>query len=307
MRKICFGLFFVLIVNLRCGASPVLDYFGKLTDETGNSLSNGVYSLDFRIWDNEHLSSTTNLIWSRRYDVAVEGGHFNVSLGDQAMLIDGDSCAVNSIEYAFSESNRYVGITLLPSAVELTPRQRMLSSPYALSSKCSINSYLFEGRTPQSVSPAGTIVAFAGEACPNGWLLCAGAALESSDYPSLFASIGTAWGDASDDSDPDTDFRLPDCRGKFLRAVSASSGMDSDADTRVALNIGGNSGNAVGSYQEDQFKNHDHSYKIENGRVSHADGGNKGADNNEGDNTVGITGGSETRPVNVFVNYIIKY
>src|SRR5262249_48966563 len=44
------------------------------------------------------------------------------------------------------------------------------------------------------VTPVGSLVAFAGAAVPNGWLLCDGRAVSRTKFSALFAAIGTAWG-----------------------------------------------------------------------------------------------------------------
>lgn len=106
--------------------------------------------------------------------------------------------------------------------------------------------------------PAGTVVAFAGKTIPKGWLLCDGKVISrKGEYQALFDSIGTAHGQG----DGSTTFHLPDYRGLFLRGVlnNRSTNIEPDAINRVAANIGGNSGNQVGSYQLDDFKTHNHS------------------------------------------------
>ena len=57
----------------------------------------------------------------------------------------------------------------------------------------------------------GTIVAYGGTTAPDGWLLCDGSAVSRSEYPRLFAVIGTAFG-AGDGS---TTFNLPDLQQRF--------------------------------------------------------------------------------------------
>ena len=147
--------------------------------------------------------------------------------------------------------------------------------------------------------------------CPDGWLMCDGRGLNSYDYPKLFTAIGTIWGDASEDSDPYTDFRLPDCRGSFLRGVSGASGIDPDIDDRVALNLGGNVGNAVGSFQNDELKSHVHDYQRASG--SSACGAVFWIEDKNTANDVWVSrfstsmGGAETRPKNIAVNFFIKY
>jgi len=154
------------------------------------------------------------------------------------------------------------------------------------------------------VTPVGTIEAYGGTTAPAGWLLCDGANVSRSTYADLFAVIGTSFG-AGSASDTNT-FTLPDLRGRFLRGVSAGSGNDPDAASRVASATGGNTGNAVGSYQTDDLESHTH------GVDQHATQNRCGSSACSVPTVAvsgqsGATGGNETRPVNVYVNYIIKY
>lgn len=57
----------------------------------------------------------------------------------------------------------------------------------------------------------GTIVAYGGTTAPDGWLLCDGSAVSRSEYPQLFAVIGTAFG-AGDGS---TTFNVPNLQQRF--------------------------------------------------------------------------------------------
>lgn len=174
--------------------------------------------------------------------------------------------------------------------------------------------YLF-----QRLVPAGVIAPYGGTSAPSGWLACNGASVSRTTYAALFSAIGTAYGTASG-----TTFRLPDLRGRFLRGTNTfggASGLDPDAATRTAMSTGGNTGDAVGSVQGDEFASHNHG----GGNHDHlaiaaagSDGGSGalvgGTDTaiNDGQDTVSASGtiittqgGNETRPINAYVNYII--
>ncbi|MEN0045501.1 MAG: tail fiber protein [Bacteroidota bacterium] len=186
------------------------------------------------------------------------------------------------------------------------------------------NDLYVEGRVKDQfgyVNPVGTINAFGGAAAPEGWLVCDGSAVRRDLYADLFVVIGTNWG-AGDGS---TTFNLPDLRGQFLRGVSGSSSEDPNRNNRTAKYSGGNTGNNTGSYQSDEFRSHNHTYNdiffsqginsIPNGISSTSvpqDFGTRGEPdfNNVGAQflrTSSSRGGSETRPKNAYVNYIIKY
>ena len=182
------------------------------------------------------------------------------------------------------------------------------------------------GLESNSGSPVGEVTAFAGSTntIPDGWLLCDGTPLNSTNYPALHAAIGSAWGDASDDGDSSSDFRLPDLRGRFLRGVSGSTTHDLDSNLRQVSGVGGNSGNDVGSHQEDAIRNITGSF---NGGPTYASPNANGAfteheasyqtqpgsGRTQKHTTVILNAyrvvptGSDNRPKNVYVNYIIKY
>ena len=170
--------------------------------------------------------------------------------------------------------------------------------------------------------PPGTILAYAGtkESLSKleaiGWAVCDGTLCDRTKpkYQRLFTAIGTSWG-----GDGGNQFAVPDLRGMFLRGVSDISNADPDAVTREKarpdLNSSGNGGNAVGSKQGDDVKSHSHKYL--DAHYAEIQCGNQGLFGNQGasdaDNgrctTEQVTfpaGGSESRPKNVYVYYIIK-
>ncbi|MBP8178734.1 MAG: tail fiber protein [Spirochaetes bacterium] len=171
--------------------------------------------------------------------------------------------------------------------------------------------------TPQM--PSGCIMAYGGTTAPSGWLACDGSAVSRTTYAALYAVIGNAYGSG----DGSTTFNLPDLRGRFLRGVDGTAGNDPDKATRTASNSGGNTGNNIGSLQTDNNKLHNHNLMVNNtmsGNTTCHTNSYLCSDDSEGGslwqistgylaNTVSIanTGGSEARPVNVYVNYIIKY
>lgn len=61
----------------------------------------------------------------------------------------------------------------------------------------------------QNSAPVGSVICFAGANLPNGWLLCYGQAVSRADFPDLFSTIGTLYGNG----DGATTFNVPDFRG----------------------------------------------------------------------------------------------
>lgn len=68
----------------------------------------------------------------------------------------------------------------------------------------------------------GSVMAFAVNSAPTGWLAANGQAVSRNIYARLFSRIGTTWG-AGDGS---TTFNLPDARGEFIRGWDNGRGVD---------------------------------------------------------------------------------
>lgn len=164
--------------------------------------------------------------------------------------------------------------------------------------------------------PAGLIVAFGGDSTkiPAGWRHCNGQLLTRDGvdpasgipYSRLFDAIGTAWG-----SDNANTFRLPDLRGLFLRGVDPTSATDVEANMRRRLYPGGNSGNRVGSYQQDTVGSHRHTANVHVQNLNLSTSGqntllNRASTGNEVKTSSFDGLGPETRPKNAYVFYIIK-
>ncbi|SFG37360.1 tail fiber protein [Neptunomonas qingdaonensis] len=179
--------------------------------------------------------------------------------------------------------------------------------------------------------PVGSIMPFGGEITTDvrnklhelGWLPCTGEPVSRNEFKELFSVIGTAWGAPGSLS-----YNLPDLRGRFIRGVDGNSGQDLESTKRVSSNKGGNSGNMVGSYQNESTRMPTNSWDISDGSHTHTTNGKPwiaGA-SKEGSfpsgtehplSTPSITGGShghsinggdaETRPKNVYVNWLIRF
>jgi microcystin-dependent protein len=187
-------------------------------------------------------------------------------------------------------------------------------------------------------APIGSIVAYAGPIdtaweTANGWMLCDGRLLDRSDplYVSLFDAIGFSWG-----GDLVERFHLPDLGGYFLRGVALRKDQDRDPDSdrRTANHTGGHTGNQVGSVQgwatalpprEQAFVlsdagRHHHILDFELDATRDVDsvantvaypapsGAPPHTTDTAGLHTHVLTGGHrETRPINAYVHWIIRF
>jgi microcystin-dependent protein len=122
-----------------------------------------------------------------------------------------------------------------------------------------------------------------------GWLYCNGAAVSRTTYADLFAVIGTTYG-VGDNS---TTFNLPDLRGVFLRGLDDGKGYDS--------------GRAIGTYQADDNRAHTHTVS---GLVASGTGRDNlfsGTALNQGVTVTSSSSGSEARPKNIAIHYVISH
>lgn len=98
-------------------------------------------------------------------------------------------------------------------------------------------------------------------------------------------------------------YAAPDFRGMFLRGLDAAGTWDLDVTQRWS-SISGLSGANLGTFEYEQFLLHYHTVVDKQQAPGSFKGG--GTVDIVSENS-GTTGGSETRPVNAVVNYIIKY
>lgn len=288
---------------------------GTLKDANSAAVDDGAYDVTFRLYN---TSSGGTAVWEETANVQVSGGVYSHRLGSVEALDASD----------FSET-LFVGVEV--NGVELSPRTELTYAPYTLNTQ-------FAARAGNGV-PAGSMMPFAGplNRVPDDYIPCDGRALSSSEYPELFAAIGTAWGNGTTgigSQNGNTDFNVPDSRGVFLRGWDNGRGLDN--------------GRSLASYQADDNRSHSHSfsgsgstdpagshthsitrrgnpednaYDANNSKASESSAattdrstvgsfstGSAGehTHNVNISGTIGSSGGGEARPKNIAVLYIIK-
>ena len=142
--------------------------------------------------------------------------------------------------------------------------------------------------------PAGTIISFAGDTVPDGYLLCDGSELSQTTYADLFANIGSTWDTTAGVASPTAgNFRLPPSDigglGLYMRGTGATNGV-------------------VGTYQADVFKAHTHGFALHgNSPVVTSKSASSGDVYRSAGVTYSTGDATETRPRSITVMMCIKY
>jgi len=277
--------------------------------QSGFSYQAVIRQADGTIRANETLNLTAELLQS---DAAVytethvaktnEFGAFTIIIGDGAT---GDTYSPSIFLNTDSTSAVQTVLKITEEGGNVLSETNIMGVPFAEVAKVAL--------TAHTEFPVGVIMPFAGpaEKIPAGWMICNGDTLSKAEYPELFDVIGINWGEPTLSA-----FNLPDLRGVFLRGVNGpvdDDFKDPDTDGRIARNSGGAIGNNPGSYQVDDFEEHNHDWA----NSYEGDDSGFGGSYNEWTHAPGPRlgdlspvmkrGGNETRPANAYVNYIIKY
>lgn len=122
--------------------------------------------------------------------------------------------------------------------------------------------------------PPGLLVPFSGGAEPSGWLFANGQAVLRSQYPGLFARIGTTFG-AGDGS---TTFNVPDLRGRLAVGLDNMGGTTDAGVLSVANTMGATGGSEKVALTPAQtpLRAHTHSGTTSTNSVDHTHSGTTG-------------------------------
>src|SRR5258706_12688748 len=113
-----------------------MTYQGYLTDGSGVPLGNANpanYDIIFKIYD---ASTAGNLKWAEKQTVTIDKGQFSVVLGEGANN-GSDPRDFNTVFGAPDASDRFIDITVKIGGadVNIAPRLRLVTSPYAFAAK----------------------------------------------------------------------------------------------------------------------------------------------------------------------------
>ncbi len=128
-----------------------MSYQGRLQTADGTDYANGIYTIDFKLYDGAASSAT--LLWGATYQPYVNNGFFSVILGQTSVGEEAIAGAAYTAVDEFwkavwidpngSSTDRYLGITVhqdetgadISGADESFPRQQLLASPFAIQSQ----------------------------------------------------------------------------------------------------------------------------------------------------------------------------
>lgn len=98
---------------------PQINYQGRLTKQDGAPLTDGHYTISFRIYD---VATGGSYLWQESHDVTTKLGYFNVALGSKT---------VEGVSVLDFTKPLYLGVEV-GSDSEMSPRQPLNTVPYAM-------------------------------------------------------------------------------------------------------------------------------------------------------------------------------
>ena len=173
-------------------------------------------------------------------------------------------------------SPAFTGVPTAPTAAPATSTTQIATTAFVTAAISAVTNSV----------PSGSVSMYAASAPPSGWLECDGSAVSRTTYSALFAALGTVFGAG----DGVNTFNLPDMRGYFPRGWDNGRGIDP--------------ARTFGSTQTDALKAHTHTADLAVNTPGGGDGSSYRAIAGAGN--TGSTGGTETRPKNISLLFIIK-
>ena len=237
--------------------------------------------------------------------------------GTERAIVDSSGITIQAqgdIRLADSDSSHYVGLqaasTVGTNLVFTLPSVDGSNGSFLQTNGSGVLSF----SNVQGV-PSGAVFCIAVASVPPDYLECNGDPVSRTTYAALFAVIGTTYGSGNGSST----FNVPDLRGEFIRGFDHGRGADADR--------------AIATAQSSQNKEHNHtaSSSVTDPEHSHtfgsnnSDSGDGNTLNDRSDNTntrtmtssssstnisvsttIANDGGSESRPRNISMMYVIK-
>lgn len=205
---------------------------------------------------------------------------FDVSKSYEIIVEVSDKLSVNEIDYTLNPGK---------NAIEIVGNEVK-----------KINDILFENL----LLPSGSVIEYAGDTAPNGWLICDGSAISREIYANLFEVIGSTFGGG----DGTTTFNIPNLKGKIPVGLNSD-----DSDFNILGKAGGEKTHILTS---NEMPSHNHRQTV---TASRSGSGTTYASWNAGNlfgntdtgarNTLNTGGGQAHNNLQPYItlNYIIKY
>ena len=205
---------------------------------------------------------------------------FDVSKSYEIIVEVSDKLSVNEIDYTLNPGK---------NAIEIVGNE-----------VTKINDILFENL----LLPSGSVIEYAGDTAPNGWLICDGSAISREIYANLFEVIGLTFGGG----DGTTTFNIPNLKGKIPVGLNSD-----DSDFNILGKAGGEKTHILTS---NEMPSHNHRQTV---TASRSGSGNTyvswnannltGSKDTGARNTLNTGGGQAHNNLQPYIvlNYIIKY
>lgn len=205
---------------------------------------------------------------------------FDVSKSYEIIVEVSDKLSVNEIDYTLNPGK---------NAIEIVGNK-----------VTKINDILFENL----LLPSGSVIEYAGDTAPNGWLICDGSAISREIYANLFEVIGSTFGGG----DGMTTFNIPNLKGKIPVGLNSD-----DSDFNILGKTGGEKTHIL---KINEIPSHNHRQTV---TASRAGSGSTYASWNANNlfgntdkaarNTLNTGGGEAHNNLQPYItlNYIIKY
>ena len=205
---------------------------------------------------------------------------FDVSKSYELIVEVRDKLSVNEIDYTLNPGK---------NAIEIVGNEVV-----------KINDILFENL----LLPSGSVIEYAGDTAPNGWLICDGSAISREIYANLFEVIGSTFGGG----DGMTTFNIPNLKGKIPVGLNSD-----DSDFNILGKAGGEKTHIL---KVNEIPPHNHRQTVTASRTGSGTTyvswnannlfGNKDTGARDTLNTGGGEAHNNLQPY-IVLNYIIKY
>ena len=303
------------IYPVTIGGIPIEDANGKLTDsgkyfDDASSTTSAIISssaVDSRI--STAITNKFNYRGMHDASTALYPSETTVKLGDlwivsYSGLIDSryimnGSAIIALIDNPAQQSSKWGvlqgGYNFTPLTTDAQDKTTFTLNGFNYPSSSLVKSYVDTSinniNNQGQLMPIGAIIAYYGLTAPTGWLLCNGDTFDQSVYTTLYTLLGSN--------------TLPNLSDYFLRGKSTSRAIGSIQTATTAM--------PINPFVTQTAGTHTHTLTTNTGisgtdAITSSSGtGSTITTTSSGDHTHIITGGdTETRPMNIAVNYIIK-